>query len=105
MPGGNTISALRYKRMNRSITKTLQRASDRVLPPNYRNEITIDWLRPFTWSERIKLFFGFTIYCRLTLYTEHKPGKWHPKPEVKVTRETDPERAAIECGPAPETYE
>ena len=89
-------------RMNRRLSKTLQAASAVVLPPNYRNQFDVTWHRPFTWGERVKIFFGYAIVCKLTLYTEHKPGKWHPKPEVIVTRETDPERANIECHEAPQ---
>lgn len=88
--------------MNRAISKILQRASERPMPPEYRQQLDIDWHRNFTWLERLQIFFGYAITCRLTLYTEHKPGKWHPIPEVTVTKQTNPERAAIDCGPAPE---
>jgi len=88
--------------MNRRTSKLLQAASQRIVPPNYRNEINVAWHRNFSWRERFQILFGYAITCELTLWTEHKPGKWHPTPKVTVTKQTDPEIAAIECSEAPQ---
>lgn len=60
---------------------------DTILPPNYKHIIELEFIRQFTFLERLKLACGFSVICRVNVFTEHKTGKFAPNIVLIVTKE------------------
>jgi hypothetical protein len=65
----------------------------REMPPAYKHVLELSFHRKLSRKERLKLVAGFDLKLSLAIACEHKPGKFHPKLELELTKETDPKQA------------
>ncbi len=59
----------------------------RPLPPKFTNRIDLERRITFSFWQKVKLFFGFSLEIKQTIVTEHGCGKASEKFEWFITKE------------------
>lgn len=60
------------------------------LPPVFKYKIEFDYLKKFTWGERIQIFLGKRARLNFQIATMHAPGKYQPLLVFKMTNDLEP---------------
>jgi hypothetical protein len=65
----------------------------RVLPPQFKHILDLQFHRKLSRKERLKLVAGYELKLSLAVACEHKPGKFQPVLNLEIVKETDPKDA------------
>ena len=60
-------------------------------PTVYAHVIKVEWLRQFSWGERLAILFGSNLVVQFGCATKHNPGAYQPLILGKVTHEKTPD--------------
>jgi hypothetical protein len=64
---------------------------DRPLPPVYSFILKTEWMRRFTWKERLAIIFGSPLVVMIGIATRHNPGQHQPLIMGKVSKALTPD--------------
>jgi len=57
----------------------------------YGHVLKVEWLRQFSWGERLAILFGSNLVVQFGCATKHNPGAYQPLILGKVTHEKTPD--------------
>jgi hypothetical protein len=60
------------------------------MPVVYRHVLSCDWLRTFTFKDRIRILFGCSLVVAIRIACRHDPGLIQPVIAGEVSIETSP---------------
>lgn len=60
------------------------------MPVVYRHILKTDWLRTFSFKERVKILLGCSLVVAVRIVTQHSPGKIQPVIAGEVSDATEP---------------
>ena len=57
----------------------------RVLPPNYKHVLQLDFFEKLDWRDRLRVLFGYRLEMEMEVLMEHLPGKFKGQMKLKTT--------------------
>jgi hypothetical protein len=61
------------------------------VPTVYKYRVNLDWFRAFTWKERIKILFGYSLFVVIRVRTKHNAGEIDPVIAGSVVEHNNPD--------------